>query len=224
MQCKEEKVHPITTVRTRKANEEIHSVLSFSLLFSLLSLPEIHTHFILVSRRFFALSSSANFSRSQAKMNRNTYRASAQDALPKIPLLCPVITLVLWSFVMMIWLYVKRIPAFKRINFEGKIPNQLTKSQFDALLPAEVRWSADNYNHLMEQPTLFYAVVGALAVCHDTNQLNLFLAWAYVLVRIVHSLLHATYNPVWWRFIVFMIASILLFLLSVRTAFLVFLE
>ena len=156
-------------------------------------------------------------------MNRDTSKASAQDQLSKNPLLCPVITLVLWSFVMMTWLYVKRIPAFNRINFGGKNPNQLTKSQFDALLPAEVRWPADNYNHLMEQPTLFYAVVGTLAIANDRDQLNLLLAWAYVLLRIVHSIFQAAYNLVWWRFIVFIIASGSLLLLSVRTAFLVFL-
>jgi hypothetical protein len=157
-------------------------------------------------------------------MNRDTDRLAAHEQFSRNALLRPVITLVLWSFVMMIWLYVKRIPAFKRLNLQGKNPNQLTKSQLEALMPAEIRWPADNYNHLMEQPTLFYAVVGILAISNDTNQLNLLLAWAYVLLRIVHSLLQATYNPIWWRFTVFITASALLFLLSVRTAFIVFLK
>lgn len=225
VKCNGKELRPITNVRTSGTNEEIRCfvVFSFGLLFSsfFVTRNTDPLHLFLVT--IFALSSSTTFRRSRTKMSRDTYKDSAQDQLSKNSLLCPVITLVLWSFVMMIWLYVKRIPAFNRINFGGKNPNQLTKSQFDALLPAEVRWPADNYNHLMEQPTLFYAVVGILAVTNDRDKLNLLLAWAYVLLRIVHSVLQAAYNLVWWRFTVFIIASVPLFMLSVRTAFLVFL-
>src|SRR5262249_39410945 len=77
------------------------------------------------------------------------------------PILAPLVALVLWSLVMWIWLYATRIPAIRRnrIALDPRRP----PAEFHAQLPPEVRWKADNYNHLMEQPTLFYAVVLTLA-------------------------------------------------------------
>ena len=78
------------------------------------------------------------------------------------PILAPVIALVLWTFVMGVWLYASRIPALKkhRIVYDPQRPAE----EFHAQLPAEVRWKADNYNNLLEQPTLFYAVALTLAL------------------------------------------------------------
>src|SRR6266478_1156519 len=94
------------------------------------------------------------------------------------PILAPLVTLVLWSFVMWAWLYATRIPAIfkKKIVYD---PQQLADG-FHAQLPAEVRWKADNYNNLMEQPTLFYAVALTLALLDAGTGLNVLLAWLYV--------------------------------------------
>jgi hypothetical protein len=90
--------------------------------------------------------------------------------------------------------------------------------KFHALLPAPVRWKADNYNHLMEQPTLFYAVTSTLALIGEGTGLNAGLAWLYVALRIVHSLVQATVNIVVLRFAIFMAASVVLLAMAVRTA------
>jgi hypothetical protein len=136
------------------------------------------------------------------------------------PILPPIVALVLWSFVMWAWLYATRIPAMIR----GKVraDPSCPAAEFHAQLPAPVRWKADNYNHLMEQPTLFYAVALTLALLDADNALNLSLAWLYVGLRIVHSLVQATTNTIIVRFAVFMIASVVLLALSVRAAFVVF--
>jgi hypothetical protein len=127
--------------------------------------------------------------------------------------------LVLWSFVMWAWLYATRIPALikNKIVYDPYRPNEA----FHAKLPAQVRWKADNYNNLMEQPTLFYAVVLTLAMLDAGGGLNAILAWVYVALRVAHSLVHALINVVILRFAVFMAASIVLLLLSVRAALLV---
>jgi len=136
------------------------------------------------------------------------------------PILAPVIALILWSFVMWAWLYATRIPAIRKykIVFEPHRPN----AEFHAQLPAPVRWKADNYNNLMEQPTLFYAVALVLAFLGQGAGLNTTLAWIYVALRIVHSIVQATINAILLRFTIFMIASVVLLLLSLRTALLVF--
>jgi hypothetical protein len=93
--------------------------------------------------------------------------------------------------------------------------------EFHAQLPPEVRWKADNHNHLMEQPTLFYAVVLTLAFVGAGAGLNAGLAWLYVGLRVVHSLVQATVNAIIVRFAIFMAASVVLLVMSVRAALLV---
>ncbi|MBA4151583.1 MAG: hypothetical protein C0509_03390, partial [Acinetobacter sp.] len=83
-------------------------------------------------------------------------------------------------------------------------------------LPAEVRWKADNYNHLMEQPTLFYAIALALALLGQGDGINLWLAWTYVVIRVLHSLLQALVNKIELRFVLFFLSSLALIGLTVN--------
>jgi hypothetical protein len=135
------------------------------------------------------------------------------------PILAPLLALVLWSFVMWAWLYATRIPAITKLKIV--YDPQRPSSEFMAKLPPEVRWKADNYNNLMEQPTLFYAVALVLAFLGAGGGLNDVLAWTYVALRIVHSLIQATVNVILPRFTVFMLGSIVLLFLTIRAALLV---
>ena len=134
-------------------------------------------------------------------------------------LFAPVIALVLWTFVMCAWLYATRIPAMVRqkITYDPRQPVET----FQAQLPAEVRWKADNYNHLLEQPTLFYAVALTLALLGADGVWNTALAWVYVGLRMVHSLVQATVNVILMRFAIFMVATVVLLVLSLRAAWIV---
>ena len=140
-------------------------------------------------------------------------------ALPS-PILAPVIALVLWTFVMWVWLYATRIPAIAKAKIQLD-PNR-TASEFSAQLPPQVRWKADNYNHLMEQPTLFYATALTLALVGAGGGLSAQLAWAYVALRIVHSLVQALVNVILVRFSIFMLASLVLLAMAIRAALAVF--
>jgi hypothetical protein len=68
----------------------------------------------------------------------------------------------------------------------------------------------------MEQPTLFYAIALTLAVAGQGSGINTLLAWIYVGLRVVHSLIQATVNIVFYRFIVFMLSSLALVALAVQ--------
>ncbi|MFO1103829.1 MAG: MAPEG family protein [Methylocystis sp.] len=136
------------------------------------------------------------------------------------PLLAPVIALVLWTFVMWAWLYATRIPAIRR-NRIPLSPDQ-SKEAFNAQIPPKTRWKADNYNHLLEQPTLFYAVAITLAMLGAGDRLNIALAWSYVGLRILHSLIQALINIIMLRWLIFMISSLVLLALTIRAALLVF--
>jgi hypothetical protein len=132
------------------------------------------------------------------------------------PILAPLIALVLWSFVMWAWLYATRIPAI--VNNKIALDPHRPKEEFQARLPARVRWKADNYNHLMEQPTLFYAVVLMLALIGEGTGVNAGLAWLYVGLRVVHSLVQALVNVIMLRFTIFMLASVVLLVMALRAA------
>jgi hypothetical protein len=135
------------------------------------------------------------------------------------PLLAPVVALVLWTFVMCAWLYATRIPAIrqKNIAYDPHRP----AGEFHAQLPAEVRWKADNYNNLLEQPTLFYAVTLTLVLLGGDGGLNTGLAWLYVALRVAHSVVQATINIVIYRFAIFMAATLVLLAMAVRAALIV---
>ncbi len=136
------------------------------------------------------------------------------------PMVAPVIALVLWSGLIWAWMYATRIPAI--IKMRMRLDPMMPRGEQMAQLPATVRWKADNYNHLMEQPTLFYATALGLAVLGDHSTTSLALAWAYVALRIVHSLVQTTINRITLRFAVFFVSSLVLFALTIRAAFVAF--
>jgi hypothetical protein len=132
------------------------------------------------------------------------------------PLLAPAIVLVLWSMIMLAWLVVKRLPALRAGGIDVTKVVGGTGSDLNAILDARVMWPAHNYAHLMEQPTLFYATIAALAILGAGTSLNVSLAWAYVILRIGHSLIQATYNKVVHRFPLFGLSSAVLVWLAIN--------
>ena len=132
----------------------------------------------------------------------------------EIAILTPVVTLVAWTMVMWAWMYKSRIPAI--INLRIKLDRNRPITDLTSQLPPEVRWKGENYNHLMEQPTIFYAVSLALALLGEGNELNLYLAWAYVVLRVIHSLVQSLGNNIRYRFYVFTLSNIPLVWLTVN--------
>ena len=134
------------------------------------------------------------------------------------PILAPVVALVAWSLVMMLWMYATRFPAMRRagLSLKGRVGTR--GGALDGVVEDQVQWKAHNYNHLMEQPTLFYAVALTLALADHGDGANLWLAWAYVASRVVHSLIQATVNVVLWRFLAFSAASLALIMLTAHAA------
>jgi hypothetical protein len=130
-------------------------------------------------------------------------------------ILMPMLALAGWTMLVWIWMYATRLPAMARAGIDGaKMVGATGKGLRDELVAAgEVRasWVADNYNHLMEQPTVFYATALALAVMGEGGGLAMGLAWGYAGLRIVHSLVQILSNRVVVRFGVFALASLCLF-------------
>jgi len=129
------------------------------------------------------------------------------------PMLTPMLALIVWTFVIWFWMYATRIPAIQAAGLDPAKVKQ--KSDLD-VLPMHVKQVADNYNHLHEQPTLFYALVAYCVLAGTADGINVALAWAYVGVRMAHSLVQCTWNFVPVRFTIFSIGSLLLMAITLR--------
>ncbi len=130
------------------------------------------------------------------------------------PILLPMLVLAGWTMIIWIWMYATRLPAMSRAGIDGtKLVGSTGKSLRDQLVAAgeeRASWVADNYNHLMEQPTIFYATALALAVMGEGGSLAVALAWGYAGLRIAHSLVQIVSNRVLVRFLIFALASLCL--------------
>lgn len=134
-------------------------------------------------------------------------------------IIAPVVALVGWTLVMQIWMYLTRFPAMRRAGIILKGRRGGKPGALDGVVEDHVQWKAHNYNHLMEQPTLFYAIALSLALLGGGDVwINVWLAWTYVGLRILHSLIQATTNVIRWRFLAFSLASLCLLGLTVHAA------
>ena len=131
-------------------------------------------------------------------------------------MMTPVLALVVWTMVILVWLYVRRIPAMRKAGID---PAKVKGSESYATLPPmnpKAVWIGDNYNHLHEQPVIFYALCVYTHLVGVWDGLNVGLAWAYVAIRIVHSLIQVTTNFVPLRFAVFNLGSLVLAIIALR--------
>ena len=139
-----------------------------------------------------------------------------------VAILRPVVVLIAWSLVMWAWMVARRLPAMRAAGVDlSKLVGSKT-GDADRVLPAEVNWPAHNYNHLMEQPTIFYAVALVIALTGTGAGFNAALAWGYVGLRIAHSIVQATVNRVSIRFLLFLLSTLCLIALTLHAAIAVF--
>ena len=130
-------------------------------------------------------------------------------------LLAPGAVLALWTLVMLSWAAVTRFQAFSKIGIDLRAaPPGGRGVDLEGVLPPLTNWKSHNYTHLCEQPTLFYAVIIFLHLSGGSTDLTRGLAWTYVVLRIVHSFWQSTVNRVPVRFVIFSVATLCLFALS----------
>lgn len=137
-------------------------------------------------------------------------------------LLQPVFVLVLWSLIVLFWMIAKRIPAMSKASIPAEDMVGARGQDLDRILPKRINWPAHNYAHLVEQPTLFYAIMLALAVMGHATSLTVTLAWTYVGLRIVHSLWQILVNTIPVRASLFTLSTLVLVALAVDGAIAVF--
>lgn len=140
--------------------------------------------------------------------------------IPEIEFLKPVLALVIWTCVMWIWMYALRLPAFSKAGI--KPDDARHPGTYSDKLPPHVRSAADNYNHLHEQPTIFYALMFFMALTGGGDNLSTTVAWVYVALRVAHSFAQVVVGSVPLRFLIFTAGTFCLFFLAGKEALRIF--
>ncbi len=132
-------------------------------------------------------------------------------------ILAPAAVLVLWSVIMVFWMAGTRLPAMAKSGADLKTaPPGGRGVDLEGVLPPSVNWKAHNFTHLVEQPTLFYAVVVILALSGAGDGLNAQLAWGYTGLRVLHSLWQSLVNTIPVRFTLFLLSTLCLTVLAIN--------
>lgn len=134
--------------------------------------------------------------------------------------LLPVLALICWTLIVWLWMYATRIPAMQKAGIDPDTARH--PGTYADKLPPSVRSVADNYNHLHEQPTIFYALMFFAALTGGADQIALYMAWAYVGLRVLHSFVQIVIGTVMLRFLIFSLGTIALFALAVKEVLRVF--
>ena len=131
-------------------------------------------------------------------------------------MLAPAAVLVAWTLVMLVWTAVTRFPAMRRAGIDLKNAARGGRGQnLEGVIDERANWKSHNYSHLLEQPTLFYAVSLIIALL-GASPTAILVAWIYVALRIVHSFWQATVNVVSIRFTLFALSTLALGVLALR--------
>jgi hypothetical protein len=132
-------------------------------------------------------------------------------------ILAPAAVLVLWTLVVLFWMVAARVGGVAKSGVDLKTSPPGGRGQdLEKILPANVNWKSHNYTHLVEQPTLFYAVVGILMLAGQSGGVNTMLAWAYVVIRVVHSLWQGLVNTIPVRTALFVLSTLCLLALAIN--------
>lgn len=135
------------------------------------------------------------------------------------PILQPAIVLIIWSIFILMWMGQARFGAMAKLGAGlGSAKPGGRGQDLDGVLPDRANWKAHNYTHLMEQPTLFYALIAVIAIAQSQNAWLVYLAWAYVCLRIVHSIWQAVVNTIPVRFSLFIIGTFCLLAMAILIA------
>jgi len=123
--------------------------------------------------------------------------------------LAPVLALIIWTLLIWVLMYARRIPAMQAAKIDpdtAKSPDGKWKEQ----LPLSVQASAHNYNHLLEQPTIFYALMFYITLTEQISAPIYYAAWAYVALRVLHSFIQVSSGKVIIRFALFSLSTLAL--------------
>jgi hypothetical protein len=127
----------------------------------------------------------------------------------------PFVATMLLTMAVWLYMYGRRLPF---IFASGLDPKQMTPSELARLSPPQVSNPSDNLKNLFELPTVFYAVVLYLHATHQVDGTYVAAAWGFFLFRVLHSIVHCTFNYIPLRFVLYVVSAAALWFMVVRVA------
>ena len=127
----------------------------------------------------------------------------------------PFVATMLLTMVVWLYMYGRRLPF---IFSRGLEPKQMTPLELARHSPPQVSNPSDNLKNLFELPTVFYAVVLYLYVLHQVDGAYVVAAWGFFLFRVLHSVVHCTFNFIPLRFALYVISAGALWFMVIRAA------
>ena len=121
-----------------------------------------------------------------------------------------VLTLLVWFY-----MYFRRIPFIRKSNLS---PAELTPLEFQRLSPPSISNPSDNLKNLFEIPVLFYFLALYLFVTNQVDEIYLFASWFFVVFRILHSIVHCTFNAILLRFSLYVLATLSVWFMVLRVS------
>lgn len=132
-------------------------------------------------------------------------------------LIQPVIALMLLTMVVWLYMYYLRISYTLKNNINAQ--DLSSPEQCNVVLPDFINQPSNNLKNLFEAPIIFYVICICITITNNVNDSFVYLAWAYVLLRIAHSLIHCTFNNVMSRFYAYFISSIVMWVMVCKFAY-----
>lgn len=127
----------------------------------------------------------------------------------------PMLGMLLLTLLVWIYLFIQRISyanAHKIDIEEFKTPADVT-----SLIPGSDSSASNNFKNLLEMPVVFYVICLYLTVFGLVEDVHVYCAWAFLIFRVLHSLIHCTFNKVLLRFLAYLVSAIAVWIMVVRT-------
>lgn len=138
-----------------------------------------------------------------------------QDKVIFIPVfLMVLLTAIVWARMLQV-----RVAAMKQIRLH---PEKMKSQQAKSLLPETANIPAENFINIFEVPVLFYVLVGFMLIADQVSNFSIFAAFLFVFLRYIHSFIALTYNKVTQRFLVYVLGSLVLWVMWAHFAFQLF--
>ena len=135
------------------------------------------------------------------------------------PLVAPQLAMILLTVFVWFYMFSQRLPAILRLKIR---PDEMKDPNFLSRLPGSVNYPSDNLKNLFELPILFYVLSLISINLQVDDPVVVVLAWLFAGLRMIHSLIHCTYNNVHHRFYAYGLSSFVLFGMVGRVIVLVF--
>ena len=134
---------------------------------------------------------------------------------PTFALALPLLGMMTLTMAVWVLMFVKRMSYITANKLDAQ--DMKTPEQVQQLIPDEVAAPSHNLKNLFELPVVFYAICLYLVVAIQVDDIHYYCAWVFLVFRVIHSIIHCSYNQVMHRFAAYLISLIALWVMVVRT-------